>query len=360
MDWGYNMYTCLELQAEELNAKGPYILDGQPYLFKVISDDTQFKPDLGVAAANRQILQEHVVAMVVGSDSMLSTQDICNANNIVRAVGSWTKLCPNPESPLAFQSDTTLFEMNPTFYRFLQQNYPQIKKVALTGEDTVPGRSMAELSAECAKMVGFEVTSEDLFPQGQVDFAPLITKYISQGVDFIDFGSAASGSVALLSKQAREIGYKGLIGACSGPAVEEMVAVAGEAVDGLIVKGVSWEDDDPATTAQTKDIAKRHMARWGFVKDLNFTYWDMGGILLNGYIKAGTLDPVKVMKTIKTMDYKMFDGSQILWGGHEIYGIDNQVMATRAIRVIENGKARTVFTMTPEFLLNAVQEFWGK
>ncbi|MBF0529244.1 MAG: ABC transporter substrate-binding protein [Deltaproteobacteria bacterium] len=88
---------------------------------------------------------------------------------------------------------------------------PETKKVAIYGEDTDWGRSLGGEMAKGFKKGGWEVVSQDFFPQSQVDFYPILSKYKEANVSVV---AGAAGSIAAMSafiKQARELSLKAAI-----------------------------------------------------------------------------------------------------------------------------------------------------
>ena len=85
---------------------------------------------------------------------------------------------------------------------------PQTKKVGIYGEDTDWGRSLGGEMARLFKKSGWEVVSQDWFPQTQVDFYPLLTRYKEGKVSVMAGTSGAIAPLAALIKQARELDLK--------------------------------------------------------------------------------------------------------------------------------------------------------
>src|SRR3546814_12759817 len=75
-----------------------------------------------------------------------------------------------------------------------------------------------------------------MFERDRLDMVPLLTRLMAQGVDAIDLDGNAPATAGLIVKQARELGFKGLIIRSGGPATPEIIKVAGkQATAGMVV-----------------------------------------------------------------------------------------------------------------------------
>ena len=66
----------------------------------------------------------------------------------------------------------------------------------------------------------------DFFERERVDFVPLLTKLMAQGIDMIELDGNSPQTSGLMVKQARELGFKGAIVRTAGDATADILAVA--------------------------------------------------------------------------------------------------------------------------------------
>jgi branched-chain amino acid transport system substrate-binding protein len=88
---------------------------------------------------------------------------------------------------------------------------PPSHKAAIFGEDTDWGRSFGAALRDQLIASGWEITSEDYFALGEVEFYPLLTKWKSDGVSLVGGTSTGATSYAALIKQSREVDLPALI-----------------------------------------------------------------------------------------------------------------------------------------------------
>ena len=64
------------------------------------------------------------------------------------------------------------------------------------------------LKAEVAK-TGAQFVAEEYYERSAKDFGPALLRIIAQKRDLIETGGSPTGSIALIAKQARELGFQG-------------------------------------------------------------------------------------------------------------------------------------------------------
>ena len=135
---------------------------------------------------------------------------------------------------------------------------PPSKKVAIYGEDTDWGRSLGGEMAKGFQKGGWEVVSQDYFPQSQVDFYPILSKYKQANVSVM---AGAIGNIAGMSafiKQARELELKAAIIADQLGGFGDWYKMVGKDSDGVI-------DMVPQLTSPAaKKWADAFKAKYGF------------------------------------------------------------------------------------------------
>lgn len=135
---------------------------------------------------------------------------------------------------------------------------PPTKKVAVYGEDTDWGRSIGGAMAEGFKKSGWEVVSEDFFPQTQVDFYPILSKYKEGKVSVLAGTIGSIASMSAFIKQARELDIKAAIIADQLGGFGDWYKMTGADSNGVL-------DMVPQlTTPAAKKWAEAFKAKYGF------------------------------------------------------------------------------------------------
>jgi branched-chain amino acid transport system substrate-binding protein len=134
---------------------------------------------------------------------------------------------------------------------------PANKTFAVYGEDTDWGRSAGNALKELFTKAGWELVSEDYFPNIQTDFYSLLNRYRSKEVVLIA-GTSNYPALGAIIKQAKEVGLKSLIiadGLGWAGNWYEQTGAAGEGVLDMIPQ---------LATPEAKAWADKFEARAGF------------------------------------------------------------------------------------------------
>jgi len=164
----------------------------------------------------------------------------------------------------------------------------------------------------------------------------LLTRIMASGVDAIELDGNSPTTAGLIVKQAREIGYTGLIIRTGGPATQEIVNVAGkDAAEGLIVH----TPIDPQL-ASLKGYIDRYETKYKQpMNGFSPFFYDGVHMLFRAMQKAGTVnDTDKVRAALEEIDE--YDGvlGKLRWTGKEVYGINHQVDAPFYVAEVKNGE----------------------
>jgi branched-chain amino acid transport system substrate-binding protein len=171
---------------------------------------------------------------------------------------------------------------------------PASKKVAIYGEDTDWGRSLGGEMAKGFQKGGWEIVSQDYFPQTQVDFYPILSRYKEGKVSVV---AGAIGSIAGMSafiKQARELDLKAAIIGDQLGGFGDWYKMTGKDSDGVI-------DMVPQLTSPAaKKWAEAFKAKYGFEVSPSSTgqAWDY----TNFFIKVAR----RVLEKYNNMDRESF------------------------------------------------------
>ena len=131
------------------------------------------------------------------------------------------------------------------------------KVIAVYGEDSDWGRSAGGALKEVFQKAGWEVVSEDYFPNTQTDFYSLLNRYRSNKVAVIA-GTCNYPGMGALIKQSKEVGLKSVIIADGMGWVGNWYDMAGTAGEGVL-------DMIPQlSTPESKAWAKKFEARAGY------------------------------------------------------------------------------------------------
>nr|PZN88460.1 MAG: amino acid ABC transporter substrate-binding protein [Pseudomonadota bacterium] len=335
--WGEGMMRAAELAAEDVNEKGGLEVGGKKYRVTVVPYDDKYQANEAVTAANRLVFEDHIKYIVgpVGSAPVLAIQPITEKNKVIVLTLGFTAKALGADKPFTFRPNITTGEMSQPQINWVVKTRGVKKVGGLFPKDETGEQIAKDVEAAYAR-AGAELSSKEFFERDRVDFVPLLTRIMASGVDAIELDGNSPTTAGLIVKQAREIGYTGLIIRTGGPATQEIVNVAGkDAAEGLIVH----TPIDPQL-ASLKGYIDRYETKYKQpMNGFSPFFYDGVHMLFRAMQKAGTVnDTDKVRAALEEIDE--YDGvlGKLRWTGKEVYGINHQVDAPFYVAEVKNGE----------------------
>ena len=334
--FGIGINRGIELAAEDV---GTFQVAGKPYKLEVVPYDTSLDPGKTVAALNRAVLNDNVkYGFILGAAVHGAVLPIIRQNGFFDIfMGAAGKEVTNAENPTVFRfmasSDQLYYTFTPEIYKKLN-----IKRVAFMGPNNDLGRSDVKVLREIAarlKGQGVEFVGEELVELNAKDFQASLLRLLAKNPDVIDTNASPTGTVGLIAKQARELGYKGYF--ISSTAVLEakaLVNVAGKGADNIVAYRI-WS---AAPTKLYDQIAERHMAKY---KEATLgTVWEAYAAtrwVVEAVQKAGTFDTKKVAEQLANSTFQFHPYGPASWGGDKTYGAKRQIQTPLPASIIKDG-----------------------
>ena len=334
--FGIGINRGIELAAEDV---GTFQVAGKPYKLEVVPYDTSLDPGKTVAALNRAVLNDNVkYGFILGAAVHGAVLPIIRQNGFFDIfMGAAGKEVTNAENPTVFRfmasSDQLYYTFTPEIYKKLN-----IKRVAFMGPNNDLGRSDVKVLKEIAarlKGQGVEFVGEELVELNAKDFQASLLRLLAKNPDVIDTNASPTGTVGLIAKQARELGYKGYF--ISSTAVLEakaLVNVAGKGADNIVAYRI-WSG---APTKLYDQIAERHMAK--YQEATLGTVWEAYAAtrwVVEAVQKAGTFDTKKVAEQLANSTFQFHPYGPASWGGDKTYGAKRQIQTPLPASIIKDG-----------------------
>jgi branched-chain amino acid transport system substrate-binding protein len=228
-------------------------------------------------------------------------------------------------------------------YTYIHDAHPEYKDVAMMVTDDAVSLSEAKDLKKYVEPLGFNVMDPVKISGDETDYYPVLTPLVKSGVDIIDIAPMGPEDAALVIKQSRELGYKGIFAHADAPNIDEYGDVAGwKAIEGLVgcpvylglsAVGKAWQKQYEAKTNGDQST--------GPTAD-----YDSMLLLAAAMKKAQSIDPDVVNKTLPTVSVEGTTGLT-RFGGKDVLGIAH--LLERPIQVVEvqNGKLVSVYTGWP-------------
>ena len=251
--YGEAITSGLKLAQKEINAKGEVDIN-------LVIEDSAGKQDQALTAAQKLINSENVTAIigptlstemnVVGPEADLSGVPIMGTSTTadgIPQIGEYVFRNSIPEA-LAI----------PASMKKAIEKYDAKKVAILYGNDDVFTKSGFDTMKKAAEDMGLEVLTIEQFQKGQSDYNAQLTKIKGLNPDMI-LCSALYNEGAVIMDQARKMGIDVPFVGGNGFNSPEVIEIAGDAADGLIV-ATPWygEKDDPKVKEFVSNFEKEY------------------------------------------------------------------------------------------------------
>jgi branched-chain amino acid transport system substrate-binding protein len=307
---------------------------------EVVAYDTAYAPDKTVAAMNRAVYNDNVkYGIIIGAGVHPPILPIIRETGFFDfAFAAAGRQVTNPENPTVFRNMASSDQLYQTYLTHVIDKL-SLKRVAFLGPNDELGKNDAKaVRAEVEKVKGKGVSfvAEEYYERGAKDFGPALLRIMTQKPDLIETDGSPTGSIALIAKQARELGFQGYF--LNSTAVLEAKAIsdiAGKAGDNIIATRI-WANPPTKLYAE---LAERHQKKWGEAPP--GTMWEAYGAArwaVEVIGKIGTFDTKKVAEALQNSTYPNHPFGQASWGGQKNYGIKRQIVIPIPAAILKNGK----------------------
>lgn len=350
--YGVELVRGAELRVEEINKGGGLKVGADAYRIKLVSYDHKAQAADTATATNKLIFQDkvkYIIGNAVGA-TCNAAQTITEPNKVMFAFVCWGTNNLAPEKPYSFRSMLSQWELAEPFYRWVKENHPTIKRVAVISPNDTSGKDTNTAVVKALKALGFEVAVDEYYERGTKDFYPVLTKILAQKPDMIDVAAAPPGEAGLILKQAMELGFKGAKGWTAGINPFTIISVAGpEAAEGLWSPAninVKGDHVSPAVRKFGETYEKRYGEVPGAIAVANYAAFD---VFTQAMQKAGSIDTDRVLAVLTKEQFQTVWGPLAL-GGKETYGIDRQFLYPLVISEVRQGKVVDIAQVLPAAL----------
>jgi len=207
--WGIPHKGATELIFDEINSQGGLEVGGKKYKLEVVAYDHKYVIAEGAATVNRLIAKDSVKFIsILGGTVVKAVEETVNESRVLNLPLAYADGLVSPRNPYTFHSFPSPPE-TVTFWNWIKQHHPNIKRVASITPNDDTGWWSLKVETKYVATLGYEVVAREFFERTVTDFNPLLLRVLAQKPDIISVLAAPAGSVGLIIKQARVLGYKG-------------------------------------------------------------------------------------------------------------------------------------------------------
>jgi len=299
--YGKDMENAINLAVDEINARGGIL----GMNVTTTTGDAACDPQQATAAATK-LVSEDVVAVVGGycSGATLPTLKIYGDAGIpivIAAANSTKLIAANPG--IGFQINSTGFDQTATAVSLFKDK--KIKTLAIVHQGDGYSEDLAKLTKENWTKMGNEVVAYEVVNKGEQDHSSLVTRIKSKNADAV-FWTAYYADGALLIKQLRQAGYKGMIAVGDGSNSPKLMEIAGKAAEGVFCFSNPTVEYLPAAKAFAEKYKKNFNQDPGPYSALAY---DGMNLLADAIERAGSADRQAIIKALgETKGYEGIAG----------------------------------------------------
>ena len=246
----------VDTAVERINAAGG--VNGKKLETVVIDDGCE--PKQGPVAANRVVNSK--IGFVVGhvcSGATIAAADIYNNEGVVMVTPSATApaLTDGKNYEFIFRTIGRDDQQGPAAAKFVLEKIKP-KKAAVLHDKQSYGQGIATAVKNDLEKGGVPVAVFEGINAGDSDYSAVITKLKSQGVDFVYYGGYHP-EMGLLLRQAAEQGVKAKWMGPEGAGNPDINAIAGDAVEGMLVTLPADFTQNAANADIVKAVSYTHL-----------------------------------------------------------------------------------------------------
>ena len=299
--FGTSTHKGASLAVEEANAGGGIL--GKSV--KLLTEDTQSKPEEAATVVTKLITRDHVIAMVgeVASSRSLAAAPICQSNGV-------PMITPSSTNPKVTQVGDYIFRVcflddfqGSVIARYIRNSLNLTRVAVLKDVKNEYSVGLAQYFSESFRKLGGVITSEQAFSEGDNDFKAQLTALKSTNPEII-FVPGYYNEAALIVKQGRELNIALPFIGGDGWDSAKLLEIGGAAMEGTFYCNHYSTHD---TREVVQNFVQKFRAKFNETPDaIAALSYDAVRILLNSIRACGSTEGPKLRDAIAAT--RDFDG----------------------------------------------------
>lgn len=291
-------------------------------------------------AATRLIDKEKVVAMIgpAISGSMLAVGPICEEKQVPVISATATNPLVTQEKKFVFRACFLDPYQAAAAAQFAIEDLKASTAAILSDVAQDYCVALGNFFKEEFTKRGGTIVSEQYCKTGDQDFSAQLTTIMNSNPDILYVPNYYT-EIALICRQARDLGFEGIILSADGADAPELFSIGGDAVEGIYHTAI-WD-----ATKGLNEIGQKYidLYREKYEKDPNM-FGALGAdaylILVDAIKRAGKADPIAIRDAIEdTENLDVVTGKVTIENGDAIKPV--------VVRKVEDGKFKFVKTVVP-------------
>ncbi len=279
-----------QMWLDDVNAAGGIEVGGKKFKVEIVIEDNESKAESAVKVATKMITEDEVLVIVGPQSSKQAIPAGGVANNYkTPMISPWST---NPDTtkdrPFVFRGCFLDPFQGPVLANFIKEEFGYTKAAVLYDVASDYPKGLAEFFKEAWEKINGagSVVAFESFTTKDVDFSAQLTKIRNSGAQVL-FTPQYYNEVALIVKQAHELGWdKPIVGSDSWGSAE-LIEHCGDDCDGLFF---STHYAAAGAKGATKEFIDRYNKKHGYVPDdVGALTWDALRIVQKAIESAGKI-----------------------------------------------------------------------
>ena len=361
--WGVPYDTNASIAADEFNAAGGIRIGDTRYLVDLEILDSKYEAPTMLSIAEQFVNRKKDKFVETNGSPMIEVMNPISAPAKVIHMSTTGNLEPC-ESDHTFCTMPTQFETAPTFFRVIQLEQPQVKKVFYLEINFTSDIGAAGLGQHVAESMGYEW--DEVFAESPVvDTLSLATGIMRSDPDLILIGALGDDTSTSI-RSFRDLGYEGVIGSLYAiPTIPQLLDAFKGGEEHLLencyaVEETSYDADGNFADDDLLALVNEYRAREpGEAQSGIVTFYYTMRMLLESIEKAQTVtDTDKIKEVLETTEWvnRLLPGDPVMsFGGAGKSPValtlrqKHMIWQSMAMNVYRNGKRETleIFSAAP-------------
>ncbi len=308
--WGTCEFNTVKMMVEEANANGGWL--GKQ--IEVVGYDTKGDSLEAVNAVKRLVGQDKVIG-IIGPNASGQAIAISQVLEEAKVVDIAT-VATNPKVTVDENGNTKPYNFRVCFidpyqgavaagFAFEELNFKKAAILYDVADEYSQG--LTEFFEKTFTELGGEIVAKEAFKFGDVDFRPQLSK-IKEAQPEVIFMPYFFKEVALSSSQARELGIEATFMGGDGWTSEQLLEMAGDAVEGsYVVNHLDFDDPD------VQGFKNAYTEKYNAAVELNgYLAYDAFKLLEVAVKDAGVADSVKIKEAMETAEVQGITGKIVV------------------------------------------------
>jgi branched-chain amino acid transport system substrate-binding protein len=351
--WGLDQKQAIETWANEVNGRGGLKVGGDTVKFKVESYDELTSVQGGVAAMQKAVFKDgaKIVFGPILTPGVIAVSSVVNENKVLNLSPATAAEVRSPKNPYQFVFYQGAYEKAYVVAKFLDKLHPEVKRIVFV-VPTEGTQGEIDFVNKLAPTDDRKIVEVVRYDQGTSDFYPLLQRILADHPDLILMASNPPAEIYAMTKQARELGYKGLMGATAGGI--DMGAfwdVAGQPAAGFFGTTLPSGSFVPSSY---EEFTAAFLKTYGHYDTWAGAVYVMCQVLEQAILAAGSTDPDAIKQVLQSG--RPFDTAigKVSFGVKALYGRDAQMLFDIGVGVLAQGQdgkgvEKVVATVRPEY-----------